>query len=860
MEPEPIFHATANHPPLKIIDFLADYNNIVVGGMSGYLTFITFAPRYGSKSLRAAKTTITCLKQDPVTKIIFVGDKDGNMSLIGPDHSSLLKITKQHTGSINDAAFSPDGKVIATCSNDRTVKFFTFPELKLIRSNQGHFSWVNCVLFSPDGSKVITAASDRKIRIWSNKTQRLLKVFDNLPSVPTSLFFNKIDKLYYIGFMNGTIALMDINGNITATATLHKSVVTSLSYDSRRHLLLTSSDDSNISIFDTTKNVPVMTLEAHHSHVSKVCWCSDNQHFASCDASGRVLVWNMPPLEHENLSFANTEDLSFTEENTVPASVTKTNDEENDNIETALSNTENIPKKEEPKQNEENLKEESNDEETKQAEETLHEETVENTESHEIPTKSSSFQTLLSDKDEKSENELELDIHETEKVNEENHTEQQFLQEEEEEEEEKFDEKVEQENKEPEVEETPEPVKEENEDAQSESEKEEIEEKQDSHEEETQQQSDKINEEEEEKNEANVEEQHESENEEQIEDNQNNEEVKTEEKHESENEANQEIQNEDEEEQHHNEEEEQKETLQEEVVEEAQTQNDVNQEEEKNEGEQEKPKYNEEEEKADEQPESDDDTHHASEKLERLKKIINNMDNNKDIEEEDDDKESENSNEEPVQNRVSLENEEAIEHHSDNENHSNEEQEHNNEPRNPLLEEEEEEEEKNENNEEKPPEEQEQHNDENEEEENKEEKQDPFAGTDDYTYTYEEDSNISYDQSGDEPQETLNEETIHDNDSNKNTQTEESVTKQSKTVTIGKPPENDEEEEILNPIEFTQERRPFGCHAEPKRILSVLQQINSQLEFLRHTSEGMMRRAEIVQKSIDELYKKNSLI
>ena len=120
----------------------------------------------------------------------------------------------------------------------------------------------------------------------------------------------------------------------------------------------------------------------------------------------------------------------------------------------------------------------------------------------------------------------------------------------------------------------------------------------------------------------------------------------------------------------------------------------------------------------------------------------------------------------------------------------------------------------------------------------------------DYTYTYEEDDETASD-IGQKLEETI----VNDESANDRTLTDANTTKSVTFQTT-----HEEEEDILTPIVLTEEKGPFGSHAEPKRILSVLQQITSQLELLNHASEGMMRRAEIIQKSINQLYQKNNLI
>ena len=61
-------------------------------------------------------------------------------------------------------SMSPDGKIVATASRDRTVRLWDLQQGIRLRTINAHRDAVNNVRFSPDGKTFATAGSDRLVK------------------------------------------------------------------------------------------------------------------------------------------------------------------------------------------------------------------------------------------------------------------------------------------------------------------------------------------------------------------------------------------------------------------------------------------------------------------------------------------------------------------------------------------------------------------------------------------------------------------------------------------------------------------------------------------------------------------------
>ena len=63
-------------------------------------------------------------------------------------------------------AFSPDGRLLATASHDKTARLWDPATGECLRTLTGHDSGVTGVAFSPDGRLLATASEDKTARLW----------------------------------------------------------------------------------------------------------------------------------------------------------------------------------------------------------------------------------------------------------------------------------------------------------------------------------------------------------------------------------------------------------------------------------------------------------------------------------------------------------------------------------------------------------------------------------------------------------------------------------------------------------------------------------------------------------------------
>ena len=88
-----------------------------------------------------------------------------------------LVVQTGHSFFVKSVAFSPDGKTLASGSDDDTIKIWDVATGKELRTLSGHTSVVNSVAFSPDGKTLASGSGDGTIKLWEVESGKTVQTF-----------------------------------------------------------------------------------------------------------------------------------------------------------------------------------------------------------------------------------------------------------------------------------------------------------------------------------------------------------------------------------------------------------------------------------------------------------------------------------------------------------------------------------------------------------------------------------------------------------------------------------------------------------------------------------------------------------
>ena len=204
-----------------------------------------------------------------------------------------------HTNWVYGVAFSPDGRLLATTSGDKTARVWDPATGRCLRTLTGHTSGVYGVAFSPDGRLLATASSDETARLWDPATGRCLRTLTGHTNSVRGVAFSPDGRLLATTSADETARLWDpATGEHLRTLTGHTNSVRGVAFSPDGRLLATASADETARLWDPATGEHLRTLTGHTNSVRGVAFSPDGRLLATTSSDETARLWDPATGEH----------------------------------------------------------------------------------------------------------------------------------------------------------------------------------------------------------------------------------------------------------------------------------------------------------------------------------------------------------------------------------------------------------------------------------------------------------------------------------------------------------------------------------------------------------------------------------
>ncbi|KAI9854173.1 MAG: hypothetical protein M1813_001343 [Trichoglossum hirsutum] len=229
----------------------------------------------------------------PDGKHVASSSDDKTVRLWDTVTGAALQTLMGHSGSVRSVAFSPDSKLVASSSYDKTVRLWDAVTGAALQTLMGHSGWVYSVAFSPDSKLAASGSFDKTVRLWDAVTGAALQTLTGHSGSVQSVAFSPDSKLMVSSSFDKTVRLWDaVTGAALQTLTGHSSSVRSVAFSPDSKLVASSSDDKTVRLWDAVTGAALQTLTGHSSSVYSVAFSPDSKLMASSSFDKTVRLWD----------------------------------------------------------------------------------------------------------------------------------------------------------------------------------------------------------------------------------------------------------------------------------------------------------------------------------------------------------------------------------------------------------------------------------------------------------------------------------------------------------------------------------------------------------------------------------------